>query len=99
MNDTICPHCGSTKDPWFDRTISIKPDGTERGMSYVCSDCGRDIDDKKVDEPEKLETIIFVVSPEDGSIILTALRRYEESAIDAALAQKISELCKRLEGE
>jgi DNA-directed RNA polymerase subunit RPC12/RpoP len=32
-----CPHCGSTKEPWFSRTMP---------MGYICPDCGRDVDDK-----------------------------------------------------
>jgi len=36
MTDYACPHCGSTKDAWFSRTIP---------MCYVCPDCENDIDE------------------------------------------------------
>ena len=34
--DYKCPHCGSTKGFWFDRTMP---------MAYVCKDCGEEVDD------------------------------------------------------
>lgn len=38
----VCPHCGSAKDPWFDRTVCLRDDGTE-GMAEICSDCGKEV--------------------------------------------------------
>jgi peptidyl-tRNA hydrolase len=35
-----CPHCGSPKDPWFDRSLDHKGD-----MAFRCEDCGRDVDE------------------------------------------------------
>jgi len=37
MINYACPHCGSTKDAWFSRTIP---------MCYVCPDCENDIDEQ-----------------------------------------------------
>jgi predicted RNA-binding Zn-ribbon protein involved in translation (DUF1610 family) len=46
-----CPECGST-DCWFDRTITLYPDGTEDGMHNRCNGCGKTFEElfKKKEE-------------------------------------------------
>ena len=42
-----CPHCNSTADTWFDRSITYDSNGTPleyEEFATRCSDCGRNVD-------------------------------------------------------
>lgn len=41
-----CPHCGSTKGTWFDRSCTLGPDGEEvpeESFPDRCEDCGKNV--------------------------------------------------------
>lgn len=58
FGDYKCPHCGSTKGTWFDRSFSFDLEGNEiPEESFVnrCESCGKNIDvSPKYYEPKVL---------------------------------------------
>jgi hypothetical protein len=47
-NDHPCPHCGSTKDTWFSRTLP---------MGDICPDCGLDVANPPTPPPGSQEAL------------------------------------------
>ena len=47
FGDYKCPHCGSTKGIWFDRSFSLDSEGNEipeESFANRCESCGKNID-------------------------------------------------------
>ena len=78
---------------WFDRSISLRADGTER-MADICIQCGADVDAPATPRPFRsiAEGIVAVGRAWDGYHSLSAIRDAAEKALEALAAEKDGEI-------